>query len=454
MALALLLPLWRHRIVWHFELEAVYFELHDIIVDASDLLVLLVVAVWLLSPARKRVAELPRWLVILLAAMAMLATLSATWATLPWLALYHAARLWVLFLLFLAVATTREARWALTWGLLISAAVQAGLGLAQFAAQGPLGLRDLGEVAMPPAWSGASVITVAGERFLRPYGLTQHPNLLGGFLMVGCLIGAGLVLAPRRARWPAAAAITLTAVSFAGLLLSFSRSAWAAAAVGGAAMLLLLLPRAGRASVSPASFAGLFAALSMVAILFVATQWPLLRPRLGLATEGVEIRSVDERAGLEGGARALIAAQPWLGVGYANFSVALWEARPPALEAYPTFQPVHNVPLLARAELGPVGAALWCALAVGPWAAVIVARRRWPSGVCPRPVAAAALGGVTGLVVVGCFDFYPWFSQQGRMMMWVLWALLAQSLAHGRSPVSETPAGAETRFLQGGKETR
>jgi hypothetical protein len=435
MALALLLPLWRYRIVWHLKLEAVYFELHDIIIYASDLLVLLVVAVWLLSPARTRVGELPRGLVILLAAFAGLATVSAAWAGLPWLTLYHAARLWLLFALFLAIATAREARWALTWGLLISAALQAGLGIAQFAAQGPLGLRDLGEVAMPPAWSGAAVITVAGERILRPYGLTQHPNMLGGFLMVGCLVGAGLVLAPRRAAAPTVAALLLTAVSFAGLLLTFSRSAWLGLAMGAAAMGVALFATGRRADIAWRAALGLVAALGVVAAVFVLTQWPLLRPRLGLSIEGVEIRSVDERAGLEAGARALIEARPMLGVGYANFSMALWDARPRALEDYPTFQPVHDVPLLARAELGPLGVGLWYALAVAPWVAVAAARRRWPAAGFPRPLAAAVLGGLAGLTTVGFFDFYPWFSQQGRMMMWVLWALLAQSLMRGK-PVS------------------
>jgi O-antigen ligase len=427
MALALLLPLWRYRIAYHLKLEAVYFELHDVIVYASDVLALLVVVLWLLSPARRRVAELPRWLVVLLLAFAALATLSAAWATLPWLALYHAARLWLLFALFLAIATAREARWALVWGLLISAALQAALGAAQFATQGPLGLRDLGEVALLPEWSGASVITAGGARVLRPYGLTQHPNMLGGFLMVGSLLGAGLTLARRPGRGPAVAAGALTAVAFAGLLLTFSRAAWLGVASGAAAMALLLLPRADRRELAPAL--GFLVTLGVVAALFLVTQWPLLQGRLGLTTEGVEIRSVDERAGLAGGAQALVDAQPWLGVGYANFSVALWEARPPALEDYPTFQPVHDVPLLARAELGPAGPILWYALAVAPWIAVIRARARWPGGDMPAALGAAVLGGLTAITVVGFFDFYPWFSQQGRMMMWVLWALLAQSLA-------------------------
>jgi uncharacterized membrane protein len=51
------------------------------------------------------------------------------------------------------------------------------------------------------------------------------------------------------------------------------------------------------------------------------------------------------------------------------------------------------------------------------------------------------LAALTGLAVIGWFDFYPWFSQQGRMMTWVLLGLLAQSLA-------TTPRGSVMRQMQ------
>jgi O-antigen ligase len=164
-------------------------------------------------------------------------------------------------------------------------------------------------------------------------------------------------------------------------------------------------------------------------MIFILTQWPLLRPRLGLAVEGVEIRSADERAGLEGSAWTLIREHPLLGVGYGNFAWALWLRRPEALEAYPIFQPVHRVPLLAAAELGTLGVMLWAVLALGPWVALWRQRRRWPLGGVPLGLAAGVAGLLAALTVVGWFDFYPWFSQQGRLLAWIGWALWAQTLA-------------------------
>ena len=171
-----------------------------------------------------------------------------------------------------------------------------------------------------------------------------------------------------------------------------------------------------------------FVVLAAIGSIFVVTQWPLLRPRLGLSVEGVEIRSVDERSGLEASAWTLIGEHPGLGVGYGNFSIALRQRKPPALEAYPIYQPVHRVPLLALAELGPLGGALWLILAFGPWATIWRRRMTWPGPDLPAALIVATTGAIAALTVVSWFDFYPWFSQQGRLLMWLLWGLWAGSV--------------------------
>ncbi len=495
-ALALTLPAWRYRLMWHTGPEGVYFELRDGFLYLSDLPALIAIAAWLMTPWWRRASRLPRWLVAALAALATLATVSAAWAPLRSFALYQSARLWLLFGLFLVVATTREARGALAWGLLISGAIQGVIGLAQFSLQHTLGLRDLGEIVMRPDWPGASVITLNGVPTLRAYGLTQHPNLLGGVEMVATLIGAGLALGARsgtaqgtprpgdrvaavlaapqpqraedgatspldparpghrgatvRPTALAVAAFALTGACFTGLLLTFSRAAWLGTMVGGATMLLLLSRAATRGRVAWRNAVALLGVLAAIGAVFVATQWPLLRPRLGLAWEGVEVRSADERAGLEQGAWELIRERPWVGVGYGNFSMALWLRKPAALEAYPVYQPVHRAPLLAVAELGAAGGLLWLVLALGPWIAM---RRRHSREAAPPPSPAAGKGAarsrvllrqddgghaqglaagvaasLAALTIVSLFDFYPWFSQQGRLLAWILWGLWAQSM--------------------------
>ncbi len=434
--LALTLPAYRYRLLYHHGTEDVFFELRDIFVFLSDFPALLTVIAWVLTPFPKRARLLPRWLVITLLALAAWAGLSALWASLPLYTLYQTGRLWLLAGVFLAVATTWELHRLLAWALVISAALQAGVGLVQFLLQRTLGLRDLGEVTWRPDWPGASVITVDGVPTLRAYGLTQHPNLLGGILMAGTLLGIGLLLSSRgRRAW---LAVLLTAASFGGLLITFSRAAWLGLVGGATAALILLWSQQRRSprgqpirlqagEMRRAPVIGLLLALAAVAMLFVATQWPLLRPRLGLSVEGVEIRSFDERAVLEAATWVLIREHPWQGVGYGNFSIALWERRPEELAAYPIYQPVHRAPLLAQAELGVPGSLLWLVLNLGPWLALWRHRHRWPAKTS-LALSASVAGALLALSVVSWFDFYPWFSQQGRLLVWVLLGMWAATM--------------------------
>ena len=63
-ALALTLPVWRYRVLWHLNVEAIFFELHDVILYLSDLLALLAIAAMVadaLSPADRQAASLAGW---------------------------------------------------------------------------------------------------------------------------------------------------------------------------------------------------------------------------------------------------------------------------------------------------------------------------------------------------------------------------------------------------------
>lgn len=470
LALALTLPMYRKLLLWHRGPEEIYYELRDGFAYLSDIPTLIAFAAWMATPFRRRIRDLPWWLTATLAALALLGTLSALWAPMPSTALYHSARLWLLLALYLIIATTPEARGALMWGIVLSGALQAAIGIAQFAHQATFGLTELGEVIVRPEWSGASVITVGGRRILRAYGLTQHPNVLGGVLAIATLAGVGLVLSQRGLR--SSLAIGLTALSFAGLLFSFSRAAWVGLTAGGLVGLLFLVwlhlrsartpglapvtqqaatsaptrrtrglaPVAQQAATSGGGrrLGGLLGILFTIGLLFAVTQWSLLRPRLGLAVEGVEIRSVDERAVLEASAWTLIREQPWLGVGYANFAMALLLRQPEALAAYPIYQPVHRVPLLAAAELGIAGVAIWLIMAAGPWVTIWVRRRTWPPADTDGLIAVCAAAALAALTVISWFDFYPWYGQPGRLLTWIMLALWAQSLVP-KKPVRQKP---------------
>ncbi len=345
--------------------------------------------------------------------LALWAFLSATWsytrAFRPEVTAGAALPLGVAALFAAAVACAGSPRQIVTTlcaGLLWNAAL-AGL---QVALQGPVGLRALGEFAIYPQQSGVSVVLAEGVRWLRPYGLLPHPNILAGFLVVGLLAALRLAFSPGR-RAPGAGGGLLLAGLWA-LLLTFSRAAWIGLAAAGAAILPLLW-RARRPgwAVRAAALLG----LSLVAAgLFAALYWPFLANRAGVGDDAsLELRSISDRAIFADFARQAISESPLIGVGIGNFP---WKA-----SRYLRFtafdlrgQPVHQVYLSAWAELGLVGLGL-LAVALGTGVEAALRARR-------RIEQTLLLGAVIALAIIGLFDHYPWTLLQFQALWWGLLA--------------------------------
>ncbi|MFH0924010.1 MAG: O-antigen ligase family protein [Candidatus Falkowbacteria bacterium] len=73
--------------------------------------------------------------------------------------------------------------------------LQATLGIWQFLTQSSFACKWLGMAEHDARELGTSVIeTLAGERWLRAYGGLDHPNVLGGLLVAGLLVLAGLIV--------------------------------------------------------------------------------------------------------------------------------------------------------------------------------------------------------------------------------------------------------------------
>ncbi len=435
-----LLPWWRHRVILHRPPFEVHFAFHDLIVYTSDYALLSLLATgwgaWLMGPRRR--LHLGPWFVTApLLAMLALTAASVAWAVDPLYAGYQALRQVALLLLYLLLINLRLPRRCVVGGIAIGVIVQAVVGLLQVCLGRSVGLAWLGEPALRPEWAGVSVVMRDGQRWLRAYGLTQHPNLLGGLLAVLLLmLGAAYLDAGEPGRRPSRglilAAPGTVALGVLALLFTFSRGAWLAMGVGGG---VLVVTAARSGPVRWRRLVPLVGVSLAVTVIFVITQWPLLQPRLGLAYAGAEVRSVDERATLVAGARALLRLRPFLGVGAGGFSSALYRLAPEAIADYPVFQPVHNVVLLLTAEVGVLGALLWVLLTMGPPLAL------WLE---PVPTHGSWLAGLAGVLIalfaVGWLEAYPWRSQQGALILWLtlgLWATgWTDARAQARTPIS------------------
>jgi len=363
----------------------------------------------LLTPARHLV--IPRWWALapwlLLIGHCLTSTL---WARAGVLALDLTLRWLLAFGFYLYVVNEiNDWRW---WGIPLAAGavVQALLAYLQYMRAAALGLG---------AWGELGVYLSKPDLWVRGYGLSPHPNILGGYLSVGLLALVGGAAVARRG-WRAAALAALALVTL-GLCSTFSRAA-ALGGIGGLAWIAVSLIRRNGVRQRDRRWS-LVAVLTVlvVCVTFVIGNWHYFVTRwiepLGhiLGTRNLlqasrEQENLSERAWYTQAARQMVAERPLWGVGAGNFALALRQMYPDRVRDY-VYQPVHNVFYLAAAELGLLGAVWWGALLLIPVGLVLLSRST--TGSVWTPVHGAMLA---SLLIISIFDYYLWAAPHGRLL--------------------------------------
>lgn len=366
----------------------------------ADVLAALAIGSYVLAgwPRRARLfAPATRLWSAALIALAVWAAASIVWAEHRELAVVFALRLALWVVLALRVASDPPSLRSMAGVMLAGVALNALVGVAQFLQQHAVGLTWLGELPIDLSYPNVSVVGGTDAPLIRLYGLSGHPNVMGGFLAVGLLLGGSLLDDSHRGTRRTARAAWL--LGLVALLMTFSRSAWLGLLTGAVVMGARAAARHARLHAAALRLAGIVA---VVLIGFGISFAPFLLERLMIDHVVVEQTSLEQRLHQIEVAVRLVVAHPVTGVGMGNFSVAGSQ-----LDGAP-IDWVHNVPLLVTSELGLVG--------VGLWLSGIVAVMRRSRG-APASVAAA----VAALLVVMLFDHYAWTSSQGVY----LWAMVS-----------------------------
>jgi O-antigen ligase len=289
---------------------------------------------------------------------------------------------------------------------------QGMIATAQVLLQRPVGLSALGEFAIREGNRGLSLLLAGDLRLMRPYGLTIHPNVIGGYFAFALPVCIGWLfrrqVARRLTSWILIWACL--AVGWWALLITFSRSALGGCLVGLGALASgwLRWPEQRPAGRQILALGG---TLLTVAILYVILYSPFVIARAGVGGEVTELRSVADRRIFTEIALDLIGRKPITGVGIGNFRAAAvgWLRANPQYALRPDH--VHSVPLLIASELGLPGLILWGGL-VG-WSAW----RLWRS--VPAPFASGLWAGGAALLAIGLLDHYPWTIFHFGLLSWV-----------------------------------
>jgi O-antigen ligase len=427
-ATLLLLP-WRWRLVLSARPNGtLYTDYTDFLLFLPDMTLMITLLAWGLTKwiDRARLQPGPTYIWLPLAGLTIAGLFSVVASMDRALSLYHFIRLSALFLLFLYIVSEQISIMVIGIAVGAQGMLQAMTAIAQSVVQRSVGLQFLGEHALDPLQAGISVVSDGSTRFLRAYGLTDHPNILGGCLAFG-LIVLLMVFLHNETKHGWIFAIPFALMSLA-LLLTFSRAAWLAF-LAGAGLVAVMEARARRGrNVGKVVWLALETALVLLPFIFVNMKYLGVRLNFGNSFENIpfENQSINERPILNESANQIFVKHLLTGVGLGASPIAMREEFPD----FPTYyQPPHFTLLVAALETGIFGGLFYFLLMTLPWVVLLRRRNSWTD---PGVIGAAGL--LLSVTVVGFFDYYTWLSTAGRGWQWLAWGLFASAM----KPVTPT----------------
>jgi O-antigen ligase len=211
---------------------------------------------------------------------------------------------------------------------LLNILLQGVLGIVQFRNGTSLGLRFLGESQVVGGMLNSSFVELNDQIFLRAYGTFPHPNILGGFFLLTAVLSIFVIKKNK------VLGVLLLFSSFLFSLFTFSRVA--IVLIGLVLVVSLIKP--------PVSIKNNF--FSFTPLLLVER----FKNILSLKENSWKDRLNLLKVGLN------VVKESWiLGTGLGNFVRALGDSIPRTSKGILLAQPVHNIFLLAFAELGILG---------------------------------------------------------------------------------------------------
>jgi O-antigen ligase len=343
-----------------------------------------------------------------LAIFFLISAISIFQAGIAGLAWYRLAKLGEFILLFLYVRSNLKKTFSLetTAAIIVgSGFFQAVIAIIQYAKQGSIGLKILGESHVAPEiYNVAVFIGTNGVKYLRAYGTTPHPNVLSAFLVFALF--AFYYFYFKNQKYRSGCLVIYSLMVFA-LLFTFSRTMigiW-----GLASVFLFLFMKQYRKIFLPVAITTL-----SIGILFSIFFWPQVKARILIS--GSE-EAVTQRIFYNEIAGGVTKSSPILGVGIGQSVSDLMHR----FRYYPQYfyQPVHNIYLIISSETGFLGLSAFLLFLFSLFTNKFNEGR-------PRRTRAALISLIFcfSFLLIGLFDHFFWTLQQGSLIFWLALAIL------------------------------
>lgn len=291
---------------------------------------------------------------------------------------------------------------------LFSALFQTILAIFQYIKQADLGLRFLGETVLNPDLFNVAVFLVNGEKIMRPYGTTPHPNVLALVLFIAVFIYYFFYIEKNKFSHSKLGLAIYSFLLFA-LFLTFSRIIIFVWAIGASLRWLIFNKKFGHIAEN-LSLKNLTIATFVVLIFFSVIFWPqvLARMKISPQEEALSLRGFYNQIAFQ--------EKPFFGVGLGNFVNWFKEINPDL--AQNLYQPVHNIYLLIFSETGILGLVSFLLF-------LFFITKNYLRISFNRPFHYSLLIIFISVLFFGLFDHFLFTIQQGRIILWLILGLIA-----------------------------
>ncbi len=321
--------------------------------------------------------------------------LSLVWS----LRLLEAGLLWLLFL-----AIKPKLKYIFI-SLMGAGIIQALWAAGQFLTQSTFANKWLGVAIHPLIQGGTSVVLTSAGRWLRAYAGQVHPNVLGGLLVITCLVTVWLYINAKLKNQNTKLFLVFYFIQLIGLFFAFSRGAWLA--------LFITIGLWWWKNQEQRKY--LFKVGMLLITVFVVLGAIYWQPTLGRIFGGskLEQQSIEDRAGSVKESSGLLKQVWWRGTGIGNYTYFLSQNNPWLKACY--YQPVHNVFLLVLTELGVVGLILFLWLLT--------------SAFLRKPFAISYLL-LAAVLIMAMFDHYWWSVPSMFLLFWFILVLNSKTIVN------------------------